>query len=260
MREFFNRKTRQADPPGPNAKSCFAPVPPFFVVPVLILLVVAGCENPGRSTVRDLPPYLGAYPSTARSPVRPTKPARPIEKIDAAIVIDAGHGGRDPGARGLSISYEKKIVLEIAKKVASSLKEYGAEVAMTRNDDRFVELDDRAAMAARLQADLFISIHADSAQRVGASGSTVFIARAASGKSRHAARKIVEALEKAGIECRGVKKAGFRVLVGHPRPAVLVECGFLTNPRDARLLNTPSYQARVAAAIPGGIVTHFSEQ
>lgn len=173
------------------------------------------------------------------------------------IVVDAGHGGKDPGARGVSVSPEKTINLDVALRLARLLEQAGAKVVTTRSSDRFIPLDDRAAMADRTRADLFVSIHADSAQRAGASGTTIYIARNALSQSRHAARSIAAALQRAGIECRGTQSAGYRVLVGHSRPAVLIECGFLTNRADASRLNTAPYRAKLAAAIADGIATHF---
>ncbi len=173
------------------------------------------------------------------------------------IVVDPGHGGHDPGARGVSALPEKTINLAVAKKLAGLLRGQGAVVTITRSDDRFISLDGRAAIADRTRTDLFVSVHADSAQRAGASGSTIYIARDAAIASRRAAKHIVAAMKRAGIECRGLKGAGFRVLVGHSRPAVLVECGFLTNWRDARALNDPAHQSKIAAAISAGIVRHF---
>ena len=104
---------------------------------------------------------------------------------------------------------------------------------------------------------MFISIHADSAARSSARGTTVYIARNARSESVRAAEQITNAFEAAGIPNRGVKRAGYRVLVGHARPAVLVECGFLSNDADARLLATRDYQNRIAEAIVDGVAEHF---
>ncbi|RMF86044.1 MAG: N-acetylmuramoyl-L-alanine amidase, partial [Planctomycetota bacterium] len=75
---------------------------------------------------------------------------------------------------------------------------------------------------------------------------------------RAAAREINAALRRAGIETRGVKKAGFRVLAGHSRPAVLIECGYLTNHGDAMRLNSDAHQQRLVNAIVDGLERHFS--
>ncbi|NLU22830.1 MAG: N-acetylmuramoyl-L-alanine amidase, partial [Phycisphaerae bacterium] len=137
------------------------------------------------------------------------------------------------------------------------LQHRGATVINTRKDDRFLELDARAAYATRNRADLFVSIHADSAPRKTASGATVYTCRGASANSVAAAWYIRRALTQAGIPCRTGKPSNFRVLVAHPRPAVLVECGFLTNAGDAALLNTQAHRSKVAAAIARGIADYL---
>lgn len=174
------------------------------------------------------------------------------------VVIDAGHGGKDPGARGVSRLQEKTIVLLIATHVGRLLQHREASVTWTRTTDRFLELDERAAIASRTRTDLFVSIHADSAPRKSASGATVYTCRGASSQSTTAAWYIRRALTQAGIECRAGKPSNFRVLVAHPRPAVLVECGFLTNAGDAAKLNTQAYRSRVAAAIARGIADYLA--
>lgn len=239
-----------------------------LILPLVIGLAVAsGCAGPDTRTskVADLDPYAGHYPP----PVRRPAPAAPKEQPPppktagrslkgATIVVDAGHGGKDPGARGLSSDTEKSINLNIAMRLTKVLQSRGAKVITTRSTDCFIELDDRAATADRTHADLFVSIHSDSSKKAGISGTTVFVSRQASTQSSHAARCIASALEHAGIECRGVNGAGYRVLTRHSRPAVLVECGFLTNRTDAQRLNSAGYQAKIAEAIAEGIAQYFS--
>jgi N-acetylmuramoyl-L-alanine amidase len=175
----------------------------------------------------------------------------------ATIVVDPGHGGHDPGAQGRSPIPEKTINLDIGRRVAQFLEANGANVTVSRSGDRFIELDGRAALAERTHADLFVSIHADSARRSSADGMTIYVARNSSSDSRRAAQCIAQALQSAGFEVRGVQSAGYRVLVAHSRPAVLVECGFLSNEREAHLLASPDYRARVAEAIAAGIADYF---
>jgi len=225
---------------------------------VLCLSLGLACAPEQRSRIAKIQPYAGQYPTQPKRTIpRPSTPG-PNALRGVRIVVDPGHGGSDPGARGLSASPEKTINLAVARKLAGLLTKQGARVTFTRDDDRFITLDGRADIAERSRTDLFVSIHADSAQRAGASGTTIYIARNATIASRRAAQRIAAAMERAGIECRGLKDAGFRVLVGHSRPAVLVECGFLTNWRNARDLNLPAYRAKIAAAIADGIVRHFA--
>ncbi len=176
----------------------------------------------------------------------------------ATLVVDAGHGGRDPGARGLSRAPERTINLSIATELARQLNHRGANVVLTRNTDEFIELEDRAEIADRYRADLFVSIHCDAHRDPSMAGATIYVGRGASSTSVRAAECIASALQSAGIPCRGVRDAGFKVLIAHSRPAVLIECGYLTNRTEAGRLNDPAYQARIAAAIAAGITAHFA--
>ncbi|MBI4878485.1 MAG: N-acetylmuramoyl-L-alanine amidase [Planctomycetes bacterium] len=170
------------------------------------------------------------------------------------FVVDAGHGGKDPGSGGASgRRAEKDLALALAQEVANRLEERGGRVLMTRKGDVFVELDERAAQADRARADLFVSLHADWSQKSSASGLAVWIARSPLSASRRAAQEILAAARRAGIKTRSVQSSNFRVLVGHGRPGVLVECGFLSNAGDAEKLNTSWYRAKLAEAIVEGI-------
>jgi N-acetylmuramoyl-L-alanine amidase len=231
---------------------------------VLGLAAGSGCQQQAPK-IAEIDPYVGHYPPSAKP--LPPKQQRPPEHAKepanrslagAAIVVDAGHGGKDPGTRGVSADSEKQINLSIAMKLVAALQSRGAKVTATRCGDCFVELNDRAASADNAHADLFVSIHSDSSKKSNVSGTTVYISRQPSAQSSRAAASIAAALGRAGIECRGVHGAGYRVLVGHSRPAVLVECGFLSNRADAQHLNSSAYQSKVAEAIADGIARHFS--
>lgn len=234
----------------------------------LLAVILTGCASPApRSDLGPPPPPVlstrpprPVLPSPAPEPSEPlTPPTTPAQTLrGATIVVDPGHGGADPGARGRSAMPEKAINLEIARELAQRLRERGATVMMTRSTDRSVSLDGRAAFADRTRADLFVSLHADSARRASAVGMTVYIGRGASAQSRSAAQRIAGAIQRAGIEFRGVQTAGFRVLVAHSRPAVLIECGFLTNVAEARQLNNAGYRARIAQAIADGVAEYFA--
>lgn len=192
---------------------------------------------------------------------RPSVPLPgPTKPIRATIVVDAGHGGKDPGtlAGGQGSASEKTIVLDIARHLQRFLTQRGARVVMTRTSDVFVELDDRCAVAERTRADLLVAIHVNSAQRADASGAVIYVGRTASTESERIARSIDAALRKSGMECNGVQRKGLRVCDGHSRPAVLVECGFMSNTGDARRLNSAEYRMTVAMAIADGIARHFA--
>lgn len=229
---------------------------------VVLAALIAGCPPAEQTRVVDrLPPPMvpewRARPRVQAPSPPPVRPAPSGNIQGMRIVVDPGHGGKDPGAQGVSRLPEKTIVLAISNELARRLRERGAIVTMTRSTDTYLTLDQRAAIAERARADLFVSIHADSASRAGASGTGLYIARNASASSQGAATRIQAAFRRAGIPCRGIQRAGFRVLVGHSRPAVLIECGFLTNSGDAQRLNSPSYQATLAEVIAEGIADHL---
>ena len=187
------------------------------------------------------------------------KSALPIGKtrsttVTGTVVIDAGHGGTDPGAIAVSGYYEKNINLQIANKVAGILKQKGIKVITTRPNDVFVELNDRADIANRYSPDLFVSIHADSSPTYSTRGFSVYIAKKASADSASAARNITNAISANGLKSLGIRKDDFRVLVRTKCPAVLIETGYISNSTEASLLSQKSFQDRIAKAIADGII------
>jgi N-acetylmuramoyl-L-alanine amidase len=181
--------------------------------------------------------------------------AKPASR--GTVVIDAGHGDHDPGALGVGNYREKELNLIVARKVAVLLKAQNVKVIMTRVDDTFVELEERAAIANTARADLFISIHCDSAENRQATGSTVYISRTPSAKCRRLGNALSAQMEAADIESRGVKEQDYRVLVHTVAPAALVELGFISNRQEAAALARPLYQDRLAKAIVAGIVSQL---
>lgn len=172
----------------------------------------------------------------------------------AKVVIDAGHGGKDPGAISYLGYNEKEVNLGIARRLAAILQKRGVQVIMTRQGDTFIEKEERAAMANRAGADLFVSIHADSNGDRIHQGFTVYIARSASETSRRLGRSIESALSRTGISSKGLRTADYVVLVQTSCPAVLVETGFLSNPSEAAMLLDGSHQDRIAAAVADGVM------
>lgn len=228
-------------------------------------MLSGGCANNNFFNSYE-PPQISTSSRPVYKPIKlePVKIVEPIKIKEITstnlrgkvIVVDAGHGGKDPGAGevGYSPVAEKHIVLDIALKVAKKLRSQGATVIMTRNDDTFVELPVRAAIAQQNNADLMVSIHADSFPKSSRQGTTLYIAPNASYKSSKAARSIVNSFNKAGIKSLGINtERNFHVLVKHSRPAVLVECGYLTNSLDAKNLNSTWYRSKIADVIASGI-------
>lgn len=202
-------------------------------------------------------------PRPAPRPEVPTRIGHP-RALDGLVVIDAGHGGDDPGAIGVNKLQEKDFNLRVAHRVAERLGALGLSVRMTRRDDRFIELDDRAEFANRLKADLFVSIHANA---VGSRtdvvhGYQVYVARSASEESLTAAELLAGRLDAADIPCWGKQpcRSDFRVLVGTSGPAMLIESGFLTHPTEARKLASDNYQRQLGDLFAEGIADFFRQQ
>jgi N-acetylmuramoyl-L-alanine amidase len=166
------------------------------------------------------------------------------------VVVDAGHGGIDKGARGVDGSLEKKYALDTAKRVERGLKRAGYRVVMTRKSDYFVPLPTRAAISNRQRGAVFVSIHYNWARNSGAQGTETFYH---SSRSYPLAANIQRELSRHSNN-RGVKRARFHVLRNNVRPAVLVEGGFLSNSAEARKVRSPFYRQRLADAIVRGIV------
>lgn len=166
------------------------------------------------------------------------------------VVIDAGHGGIDNGARARDRSVEKKYALDTAKRIEKGLKARGYRVVMTRKGDYFVPLPTRAAISNRQRGAIFVSVHYNWARRASAQGTETFYY---SGKSYPLAANIQRELARISPS-RGVKKARFHVLRNNVRPAVLVEGGFLSNAQDLRRIKSSAYRQRVADAVVRGIV------
>lgn len=189
-----------------------------------------------------------------RARVRPRIVPRQRRSVIGRVVLDAGHGGRDPGAVSIIGTREKTVVLDVTRTVGEILEGSGVSATLTRRGDTFVELNERADIANRTRADLFVSVHADSAVRRSARGYTVYVARAASADSQALARAIEMRLGGLGIIGRGVRRANYRVLVRTSCPAVLVELGYLSNMSEAGKLAQKDYRDRLARAISEGIL------
>jgi len=175
----------------------------------------------------------------------------------AVVAVDAGHGGSDPGAIGPTGVQEKDVALAIAQTVRTLLQRQHIDVVMVRDGDAFVPLDDRAQIAARAGATLFVSIHANASVDTNANGAQVFYATP---QSVTLATAVLEELSRAvGLTPRGVTQAGFKVLVDTPRiPAILVETAFITNPREEQMLRDPASQQVFAQGMLRGIVRYLA--
>lgn len=183
------------------------------------------------------------------------------------IVVDPGHGGRDPGAIGYSGTYEKDVTLAIGLLVAGMLEQAGATVVMTRHEDVTVELSQRSSLANAVEADAFVSIHADAIGfgRIASGTSTFYFPEEGASPEASVNRRYAQALQsellsRLGLNDRGVQQRAFHVVRNTNMPAALVEVGFIDNPNEEKLLLDPDFQARAAAGIVHGLVRFFSEE
>jgi N-acetylmuramoyl-L-alanine amidase len=204
------------------------------------------------------PPYLGNNPAHPQPPgAKPAPPAVAVAgpRVSGTVVIDPGHGGKDRGTYSATCGDEKALVLDVSQRIRTILTARGVHVIMTRDDDRFIELEERAEIANRARADLFVAIHADSAPKnTAARGCTVYTARGASAGSESLARRLDAALRPAAVEDRGLRHADYKVLVLTKMPAALIELGFFTNRSEAARLCQSSYRQELAEAIASGII------
>ena len=172
------------------------------------------------------------------------------------VVVDAGHGGYDPGGiLGLRTDpNEKTVALAVARRLARILRSDGLRVVMTRDADVFVPLSQRTAPTYYFRGRaVFVSIHFNAAPRADARGIETYYYRPDSlGLATRVHRAILAAT---GAEDRYVHWRGFFVIRRSAVPAILCECGFLTNPDESRLADRPDYQQRLAAAIAEGLIT-----
>lgn len=223
------------------------------------------------------------------------KPALPLKKV---VVIDAGHGGKDAGASGV-VGYEKDVNLAAALTLADQLGRTGRyKVVLTRSSDVYVPLESRVRIAQRSGADLFISLHADSAPETNLKGASVYTLsdkasaratrfvsrddwfmkasltgdqgvrdilfdltqRATRNRSAVFAQTLVSSIDgKAPMLRHSHRDAGFMVLLAPDVPAVLLEMGFVNNPEDEARLRDPAARARLMRAVTQAIDAHFGE-
>ncbi len=169
------------------------------------------------------------------------------------IMIDAGHGGGDPGAVGPTGLKEKDVTLKLAVKAGGMISGQGIGVALTRTTDMFISLSDRSAIANSAAAKYFLSIHINSAGIPKANGTETY-ALAAGGQGERLAESVQKSLVKSiGLSDRGVKFANYSVLRETKMPAALVEVCFINNPDEESLLKDEAFLDKAALGIAKGV-------
>jgi N-acetylmuramoyl-L-alanine amidase len=176
------------------------------------------------------------------------------------IVVDAGHGGFDPGAIGASGLEEKVPNLAIAREIARQLTDKNHEVLLTRNSDRFHSLQQRVKFANNHNADLFVSIHANSFNNPQTGGVETYYNQNEDNQNRFLAEKIHDKLGRGlKIYDRGIKESNFYVIKYTKMPSALVEVAFLSNLKEERMLKTKNFQQQAASLITEGILDYLEE-
>ena len=287
--------TKPPPPEPPKAPQPVANVPPPKKVDAKSKTVTSPSEaKPQRPPAKE---KAVTPPSKAKPAPEPPKTPKPVADPSLAqqlglsvktIVIDPGHGGKDPGAVSQT-RQEKQIVLSLSKMLHDILVKKGYNVRLTRKTDVFLPLRERTQFATNQKADLFISIHTNASTAREASGiETYYLALASDESARITAMRenagaeynmkeldalvgrilkeskstesrrlaqLIQAQLTSGkqVKNRGVKHAPFVVLIGTKVPAVLVEVGFISNPQEGKKLTTKAYQRQLATSIAKGI-------
>jgi N-acetylmuramoyl-L-alanine amidase len=210
---------------------------------------------------------------------------RPQEHLQGrggrVLVLDPGHGGDDLGAQGPAGMMEKELALEVCRRVRDRMTAQGFVVHLTRDDDRLIDLSDRPRMAASHRADLFLSIHFNSAGNADAQGVETYVLPTPGSRSTSDnGRKPVDTATHSGnyfdganavlahgihrrlirglrAPDRGLRRARFVVLREATCPAVLIECGFLSNAAEAYKIQSSYYLDALAEAITGGTMSYL---
>lgn len=193
------------------------------------------------------------------------------------IVIDPGHGGKDEGARANGL-VEKELTLDLAKRVEDQLQSRGFRTSVTRRDDVYLSLEERTNLANKTNNGIFVSLHFNKAESTTASGIETFFATEKilpeptwsfaglfAKPSPQEGGDIGDALagyvqmaliDRTESTNRGAKAKALYVVRHTTMPAILVEGGFISNPFEAKLISTPAYRDRLAAAVAEGVTTY----
>ncbi len=176
------------------------------------------------------------------------------------IGIDPGHGGFDPGAIGPNRLYEKDVTLGISLELARLLKQAGLKPVLTRADDRTLEPGTRTALLNNQKCDLAISVHINAATRREANYISTFI-QGRGGQAEQLAKKVqAELVQVTGWPDGGVREKNLHMVRETKMPAILIECGFISNPEQEKQLRQPEFQAKLAQAIADGVLAYLGKE
>lgn len=247
--------TLPSTPPG-------RPIPNSPLPPGSIVVVTEPPQTPtrpptGSTTPSPRPTTPLPSPNTSNPKPSPALPQVPNGKF--VVVVDPGHGGPDPGAIGIGGLRETDAVLSISKQVAALLERQGIRAVLTRQDERDLDLEPRVDLADRVNATVFVSIHANSfsASRPDVNGLETYYYDSGYNLAKTIHQSIMETTD---MRDRGVKQANFYVMKYSSMPAVLVEVGFVTGRDDARRLSDANGRSQLASAIAQGILRYLQRQ
>lgn len=211
----------------------------------------------GNTTFRFKQNRISAYEVTAEGDSYAIRVKNPKEVYDKVLLLDAGHGGKDPGTSGNGMQ-EKNLTLTIAQKIEQELQGSGIKVYMTRNSDVYPENSTRAQTANDI-ADLMVSIHINSGPETANGTETLYQVHANDNGARLTSKQLAEILQGKVVSATGNTNRGAKlwtdvlILNRTTVPAVIVEVIFITNTGDALKISNPAYQDQVAQAIADGI-------
>jgi N-acetylmuramoyl-L-alanine amidase len=226
-------------------------------------LLALQLQRSRASSVPPLPPpNYGQLPNPSGENPKPTPRPQPRSSVPRGkllVVIDPGHGGKDSGAPGLGGLLEKDVVLPIGKTIAAILEQNGVQTLLTRDSDFFVELQGRVDIAERVNATVFVSVHANSVDgRPDVNGLEVYYYDSGYALAEAVRNSILQNIST--IKDRGTRKARFYVLRKSSMPSILVETGYMSGREDNPRLGTPEYQNRMAEAIARGILQYLKQR
>ncbi len=283
-------------------------IPVWIYISVLVSVALAGCLAV-RQHLQPFQPVSAASPEghvltavlSHQWHVRGIKrlPGIPGALVYRTVLIDPGHGGKDPGAQGVDGAVEKDIVLDIGLRLQKILAAHGVHASMTRARDEFLTLEERVGKIRSRHPDLFLSLHANSSVDSSVSGIEVFFAEDEAywedvhealtdvilnseeslqdvpgeiyqfdGARKHfrkesgifAKHLSVELTKAVGTRNRGVKREHFYVLSEAPAPSILVELGFVTHPDEGRKLMTEKYRQTLAEALAKSLLDYVENE
>lgn len=189
-----------------------------------------------------------------------------FKSLEKVIVIDGGHGGKDPGTIGFSGNYEKNINLEVSKKLKKKLKSNGYKVILTRDSDEYVDNLVRAKLANKKKARVFISIHGNAMENNNSTNGiqVLYYPNRESTIGDLNNNELAQIMMKSLINGTGANDKGIIeredliVLNQTKMPAIIIECGFLSNEKEEKLLLTDDYQNKMVDSIIDGLEEYFS--